>query len=252
MAASDRSRPPPAWAVTRLHNAMVLIEVDDVTVLTDPWFVDSLAFRGRSPIQADQLPPLSAIIGSHWVRDHWGIDRMAGHPRKDTPIFACAAAMAEEARAVGFTEVEVLQWGDERALSKNVTLVALEEHVGRGGPSADYAIIGTTARLFFGGEVLALDAVARAGRDHGPFDVAIGPVNGVKLLRRRLTVGAEGMLAATRLLGAPRLIPVHDEHRSLWPLVRVSSSVRDLDNVPHHDVEVLDLAPGERYDHRVG
>lgn len=235
------------WAVTRLHNAMVIIEVDDATILTDPWFVDSRAFRGRSPIGVAELPELTAIVGCHWVKDHWGMKEMADYPDKQVPVYVSEQNMVERAAEFGFTNVERLAWGELRSLTPTVTLRALEEHVGRGNQTNSYAITGPGARVFFGGEVLDLGAVRRCGQDHGPFDVAIGPVNGVHLLGRQLTVTAQQMLEATRLLGAPVLVPVHDEHRSFGPLLRVSSSAHDLHDVPHDDIDVVDLDLGERY-----
>ena len=74
------SGPIETWAVTRLHNAMVIIEVDDATILTDPWFVDSRAFVGASPVGAHELPRLTAIIGSHWAKDHWGLKELREYP----------------------------------------------------------------------------------------------------------------------------------------------------------------------------
>ena len=53
------------------------------------------------------------------------------------------------------------------------------------------------------------------------------------------------------LLGPPvvakRVIPIHDEHRPFGPLLKITSSVRDLDDVPRNGVEVLELALGERF-----
>ncbi len=250
MAESDLRDTTGSWAVTRLHNAMVIIEVDDATILTDPWFVDSRAFRGYSPVGVGDLPELTAIIGSHWVRDHWGVAEMEGFPRKDTPVYVCNENMETQARKYGFTAVETLEWNGSRPLTDTVTLTAVEEHVGRGNRTSNYAIVGSTAKVFFGGEVLNLDAVRRSAATYGPFDVAIGPVNGVHLLGRQLTVTAEQMLEAARILGAPTLIPIHDEHRAFRPLLKVASSARDLHALTHDDVEVLELDFGERYVHR--
>ena len=236
------------WAVTRLHNAMVLIEVDDATILTDPWFVDSRAFRGASPIGVHELPPLTAIIGSHWVKDHWGVKELAGHPDKDVPVFVSNDNMVEQADKFGFTNVERLDWGAVRPLTDTVTLYALDEHVGKGRQTNNYGIFGPDARVFYGGEVLDLESVRRVGEQHGPFDVAIGPVNGVRLFGRQLTVTATEMLEATRLLSAPRLVPVHDEHKPFGPLLKISSSIRDLDPVDHDDVEIIELGFGERHE----
>ena len=236
------------WAVTRLHNAMTIIEIDDAKILTDPWFVDSRAFVGHSPIGVEQLPELTAIIGCHWVKDHWGMAEMRAYPHKDTPIFVSAPNMEQSARKVGFGNVEVLEWGAQRRLTDSVLLHAFEEHIGRGRQTNNYGIIGTSARIFFGGEVCDLDAIGRCGGANAPFDVAIGPVNGVHLMGRQLTATATEMLQATRLLHAPKLLPVHDEHKPFGRLLKVASSIRELDTVEHADVEIIELAFGQRYE----
>ena len=236
------------WAVTRLHNAMTIIEVDDAKILTDPWFVDSRAFVGHSPIGVDQLPELSAIIGCHWVKDHWGMAEMEAYPHKNTPVFVSAPNMEQSARKVGFANVEVVEWGAERKLTDTVTLHVLEEHIGRGRQTNNYGIIGSNARIFFGGEVCDLAAIRRCGEANAHFDVAIGPVNGVRLMGRQLTATAQQMLEATRLLHAPRLLPVHDEHKPFGRLLKIESSIRDLDTVAHDDVEIIELSLGQRYE----
>ena len=245
---TERNALKGKWAVTRLHNAMTIIEIDDAKILTDPWFVDSRAFVGRSPIGVHELPELTAIIGCHWVKDHWGMAELQAYPHKNTPVFVSAPNMAKAARKVGFTNVEVLEWGAERKLTDSVTLHALEEHIGRGKQTNNYGIIGSQARIFFGGEVCDLAAIRRVGESNAPFDVAIGPVNGVQLMGRQLTATAPQMLEATRLLHAPKLLPVHDEHKPFGRMLKISSSVRDLDTVEHGDVEVIELSLGQRYE----
>lgn len=242
------SGPIETWAVTRLHNAMVIIEVDDATILTDPWFVDSRAFVGASPIGARELPRLTAIIGSHWVKDHWSLKELREYPHKDTLVYVSADNMVDQAREYGFTNVENLEWGEKRSLTDTVKLFVYEEHIGRGQRSNNYGIVGPNARVFFGGEVLDLGAVRRCGEEHGAFDVAVGPVNGVHLFGRKLTVTATEMLEAARLLSAPRLLPVHDEHKPFGPLLKIASSIRDLDEIEHGDVEIIELGLGERYE----
>ena len=236
------------WAVTRLHNAMTVIEIDDAKILTDPWFVNSRAFIGHSPMAVEDLPELTAIIGCHWVKDHWAMQQMQTYPHKDTPIYVSAPNMEKSARKRGFTHVEVLEWGDRRALTDKVNLHAFEEHIGHGRRTNNYGITGSKARVFFGGEVLDLGAIGRCAEANAPFDVAIGPVNGVHLFGRQLTVTAAEMLEAARLLKAPKMLPVHDEHKPIRPLLKVTSSIRDLDTVDHDDIEIIELAAGQRYE----
>ena len=184
------------------------------------------------------MDPAAVLVG--------GARSPAG-PHKDIPLYVSAPNMAKRSRKYGFTNVEVLQWGDERSLTDTVMLQVFEEHVGRGRRSNNYGVIGSQARLFFGGEALDLDAIRRCGEANKPFDVAIGPVNGTHLLGKKLTVTAAEMLEAARLLGAPKLLPVHDEHKPFGPLLEVASSIRDLDTVDHSDIEIIELGLGERH-----
>ena len=65
---------------------------------------------------------------------------------------------------------------------------------------------------------------------------------------RQLTATAPQMLEATRLLHAPKLLPLHDEHKPFGRLLKIASSIRDLDNVEHDDVEIIELSLGQRYE----
>ncbi|WP_420639528.1 MBL fold metallo-hydrolase [Candidatus Poriferisocius sp.] len=235
------------WAVTRLHNAMTIIEVDDARILTDPWFTPSRAFRKVSPVRAEEVGELTAIIGSHWVKDHFHLRELAAYPRKDLPIYVCSDNMVKHAEKHGFTNAETLEWGATRSLTRTVTLEVYEEHIGRGRRTNNYGVIGPDARVFFGGEVLDLDAIRRCGEANEPFDVVIGPVNGVHLMGRQLSATANEMLEATRLLGTLRLVAVHDEHKPFGPLLKVTSSIRDLDGVDCGDIEVIELDLGGKY-----
>jgi L-ascorbate metabolism protein UlaG (beta-lactamase superfamily) len=55
---------------TRITNACVLIELGEHAVLTDPWFENPWGFNEDPGIQVDDLPRLSAIMGSHFAPDH--------------------------------------------------------------------------------------------------------------------------------------------------------------------------------------
>lgn len=235
------------WAVRRIHNACVIIEVGDVRVLTDPWLSRSWAFRGRAPVTAAGLGLLTAVIGSHWVRDHWNIADLTDYPDKDVPLYVCADHMVESANAVGFVNAERVEWGRSLELSRHVRLDVIEEHTGRGNATNNYALVSDDARVFFGGEMLDLDALRRHMETTEPYDVAIGPVNGVKFMGRQLTTTAIEMVEACRILGARTLVPIHDEHRGIPFLLNVTSSARDLGHLEHSGIRVVELELGGRF-----
>ena len=236
------------WAVTRIANACVLLEIADAVVLTDPWFVKNWAFNEHATVTVEDLPRLTAIIGSHWVRDHWGMAELAQYPyRAETPVFVAGENMVERATEAGFTNTEVLAWGQQRQLTDLVKIEAVEDHDRGGLITTNYALTSPDARIFYGGETLELAALERYRESGDAFDAAIGPINGMRLLGRQLVVTAGQMMEATRILEAPVLVPIHYAHRSIWPFVKVRSSMTDLRAAQDGDIRVVELQAGERY-----
>ncbi len=77
-------------SVTRIINPSALIEIDDVAVLTDPYFNDSRFFPMNEPIglRPADLPRLAMILGGHGVFDHWRPKSMMSYRYHDeTPVF---------------------------------------------------------------------------------------------------------------------------------------------------------------------
>jgi len=237
------------WAVTNLGNASVLIQLDDALVLTDPFFGRSRGISDIAALDPADVPSLTAIVGSHWAQDHWEIDLLANYPfRERTAVYVGDESMAESARAAGFRHVETLAWGERRRLTASVELEVIPEHVAADGMRTNnYAISSSRARIFFGGEVLDVDAVTKYARTTTPFDVAIGPVNGVVFKGRQLVTTAAEMATLTRALGATRLIPIHDGHLPYEGLVDIASSSADLESLDLRGIEVVKLESGQRF-----
>ena len=243
------SQPDFNWAVTNLGNASVLIQVDDAVVLTDPFFGRSRGISEPAALDPADVPPLTAVVGSHWAQDHWEIDLLANYPyRETTAVYVADESMAESARATGFRHVETLTWGERRRLTDTVELEVVPEHVALDGMRTNnYAINSSRARIFFGGEVRDIDAVTNYALTATAFDVAIGPVNGVTFKGRQLVTTAAEMAEVTRALGARHLIPIHDGHLTFEGLVGITSSSADLDSLDLGDIEVVTLSSGQRF-----
>jgi L-ascorbate metabolism protein UlaG (beta-lactamase superfamily) len=237
------------WAVTNLGNASVLIQVDDATVLTDPFFGRSRGISDVAAFAPTDVPPLTAIIGSHWAQDHWEIDLLANYPHRDTTVvYVADDSMAQSARAAGFHHVETLAWGDRRQLTDTVELEVVPEHVAADGMRTNnYAINSSRSRIFFGGEVLDVAAVTNYASTAEAFDCAIGPVNGVLFKGRQLVTTAAEMANVTQALGASRLVTIHDGHLPFEGLVAITSCAADLADLDLGDIEVTTLASGERF-----
>jgi L-ascorbate metabolism protein UlaG (beta-lactamase superfamily) len=237
-----------SWAITNLGNACVLVEVGDATVLTDPFVNPSPGISDVPMLRPDELPALTAIIGSHWAQDHWEIDSFSSYRyRESTPVYVSDPSMAERAVSAGFTTVEVLGWGDRRDLTDIVALEAIIEHVAADGMRTNnYGIVGPDARVFYGGEVLDIDAITSYADGAAAFDVAIGPVNGVVFRGRPLVTSASGMLAVARTLGAEHLVPIHDGHLAFEGMVEITSSACEFAQLDLTGVKLVQPMPGER------
>lgn len=237
-----------SWSVTRIANACVLLQVGDAIILTDPWFRKHWAFTEHATVKVEELPHLTALIGCHFVWDHWEVKALAPYPHKDsTPVYCATDSMAKRVRKVGFTRVERLQWGDHRKLTESVSLEVIEDHVSLGNTTSNYAITSPNARIFFGGETLRPEPISRYARENDPFDAVIGPVNGVHIMGKQLVAMAAEMVEVTRILRSSILVPIHYAHRNLGPLGAPRSSVRDLDTIEHSDMRIVELSPGERF-----
>ena len=126
---------------------------------------------------------MDAIIGGHWVKDHWNAAQMKGYRYKETtPVYVSDERMAKKARRVGFKNVARLPWGETRKITDKVTLEAIEERVAWGRYSSNYDFYSAHVRLFVGTEALDVDAARRFAEKSDPMDVAIGPMNAVHLM----------------------------------------------------------------------
>ncbi len=245
---ASRSQHQNAWGVTRLANACILLEIGTAKILSDPWFQQNRAFTEHSPILPSELPVLDAIVGGHWVKDHWEIDAFKNYTYKDrTKVYVADRSMEQSARSVGFTQVEHLPWGETRQVTDDVLIEAIQEHQFWGRQTSNYAIYSNDIRIFLGTECLNIEAIRHYAQRREPFDVVLGPVNGVHVMGQKLVLTAIELLEVAQLLGASTLVPIHDAHRALLKMVTVTSSVRDLDRVDLQGIAVVELDPGERF-----
>lgn len=230
--------------VTRVVNACVLMTLDGVAVVTDPYFEARWFMRMREPIglRVAGLPKLAAILGGHGVFDHWQPGSMSAYAfKRETPVFVATAAMARKALKAGFSLVEVIEWGARRHLAKGVTLEVSGGEVVAGLRTNHYVLAGSR-RVFVGTEARSLEPLSAAR----PVDVALLPIDGSSLLGQPLVMNAAEAVEGARVLGAKVLIPFHYALRPVWPLLTTPSSIADL-QPGNAGLDVIRLAPGERW-----
>ncbi|MEV7526219.1 MBL fold metallo-hydrolase [Streptomyces sp. NPDC091371] len=243
-------------AITRVANSCVLLEIGGHVVLTDPFFTERWYVRRGEPlgIAAGELPPLTAIVVSNPYLNHWDLRglRTYRHPRERTPVYTSSPRMARRARALGYAPAAHLPWG--RVVRPAPGLVLHSVGAGRnlGQRQNAYVIEGGGFRVFFGGEIQDPSLVARYREEHGPVDIALLPVNGLRpIVGPPIVMGPAEAVAGAKALGAGVLVPVHDAmgDEPFSRLLRRHGSgadARTLARADPHGPEVVCLGPGER------
>jgi len=215
--------------VTRVVNACVLIELGGVAVLTDPYFERHWFMRMSEPIGLTpaRLPVLAAVLGGHGVFDHWQPGSMHGyrhHAR--TAVFVPTQAMARKAK--GFASVEVVGPGFTRQLGPGVRIeVVTCERVG-GFDTATYVLEGHGLRVFVGTEARSLPLLRAWRARNPPVDVALLPIDGSSLFHQQLVMTPRDAVEGAQVLGARRLVPIHYALRTVWPLLRTTGTLAEL------------------------
>jgi L-ascorbate metabolism protein UlaG (beta-lactamase superfamily) len=238
-------------AITRVINACVLIELGEDAVLTDPYFAGRWYMRFDEPIglSVAELPRLAAILGGHSVPDHWQPASLAAYPYKDeTPVYVATSSMARKARRAGFSRVEVLDWGEERQLTERLGLEVAPAQRSGGLKVNNYALTCGDLRVFVGTEARDLEPLRRYRATAPAVDLAVLPINGARVLGHKLVMDGNDALAATRILGARTLVPIHYTQVPVPLLLQAPFSADDLRRItsPECDVDVAWLDAGQR------
>ncbi|XP_018602586.2 N-acyl-phosphatidylethanolamine-hydrolyzing phospholipase D-like [Scleropages formosus] len=182
--------------VTWLGHASVLVEMDDLVVLTDPVFSQRASpvqfagpkrFRGP-PCSVAQLPKVHAVLISHTHYDHLDAKsvtalnvRFGGELRWFVPL-----GLLDWMQRFGCENVIELDWWEENCVPGHdeVTFVFTPcQHWCKRTPLDDnrvlwgsWAVLGPSNRFFFAGDTGYCAAFQEIGKRFGPFDLAAVPI----------------------------------------------------------------------------
>jgi L-ascorbate metabolism protein UlaG (beta-lactamase superfamily) len=219
-----------ALAVTRVVNASVLLELPGGALLTDPYFQDHWFLRFGEPIglRVADLHRLAAVLGGHGVFDHWQPRSLQGYPNAPTtPVLVASPRMVRSARRAGFSRADVLSWGETRTVGDGITVTSVPGERVAGMTTNSYVIASGDTTVFVGTEARGLSAIRAVARSRR-VDVAVLPIDGLRVLGYRLVMDARGALDAAELLGARTLIPIHYTQRPIPALLQCPSGLADL------------------------
>jgi L-ascorbate metabolism protein UlaG (beta-lactamase superfamily) len=190
-------RPEAGWRATWIGHSTVLLQINQVNVITDPIFSTCASpFSWTGPERAvppaltvADLPHIDAVLISHNHYDHLdeasvlALAGQAGGP----PRFVVPLGMERWFADHGISSVQALDWWQETTVTRDGTTVRIEllppQHWSRRGPWdtnanlwGSFGLWGGGGAAFFAGDTGYGPVFQEIGRRAGPFDLALIPV----------------------------------------------------------------------------
>jgi N-acyl-phosphatidylethanolamine-hydrolysing phospholipase D len=181
----------PAPTITWVGHSTLLVQLEGITLLTDPHWGDRaspLSWAGPrrlSPpgLAFEALPPIHVVLISHDHYDHLDLGTVKRLAAAHDPLFVVPLGLKRWLAEQGVSHVVELDWWD--ALEhRGLRLVSVPaQHFSQRTPWdgnsrlwSSWAVIGASRRLFFGGDSGYFDGFRQAGERLGPFDLAAIPI----------------------------------------------------------------------------
>ena len=247
--------------VTWFGHASVLIEIDGVTVLTDPLWSERaspLSWIGPrrwypAPVALRELPKIDVIMISHDHYDHLDRATIAAMANWATKFVAPLGVGAHLERW-GIPPARIVEldwWQSTRIGSLEIIAAPARRASGRilqqrdGTLWAGYASLGAQHRAWYSGDTGFHSALEEIGRRFGPFDVTLIEAWQYDADWPDWHLGPEQAVEAHRLVRGKRMIPVH------WGLLKLAHHSwtepveRVLVAAKCRNVDVLVPRPGE-------
>lgn len=177
--------------VTWVGHSTLLIQLDGVTILTDPQWSERaspVTFAGPKRLMPpgvsfEQLPTVDLVVISHDHYDHLDVDTVQRLARTHHPLFLVPLGLKAWFADIGITEVEEMDWWESRQVrGLTVTCLPAQHFSGRSLWDRNrrlwsaWALAGGTKRVFFAGDTGYYPVFKEIGVRLGPFDLAAIPI----------------------------------------------------------------------------
>lgn len=182
---------PPPRTITWVGHATLLVQVDGLSVLTDPNWSDRagptswLGARRLNPpgLAFEDLPRVDVVTISHDHYDHLDLPTVKRLAASHNPLFLVPLGMKAWFVDNGMLRVEELDWWQERVHGGVRFVCTPAQHFsqrslwdGNQRLWASWAILGRERRFYHGGDTGYFAGFQEIGQRLGPFDVAALPI----------------------------------------------------------------------------
>jgi len=247
--------------ITWFGHSSVLVEIDGMTVLTDPLWSERaspLSWVGPKrwyppPVALRELPRIDAVMISHDHYDHLDRSTIAALANRTT-TFVAPLGVGADLESWGIAAARIVEldwWQSTRVGSLEIFATPARHASGRVSPQSDgtlwagYALLGAQHRVWYSGDTGFHSELEEIGRRFGPFDVTLIEAGQYDKDWPDWHLGPEQAVQAHRLVRAKRMIPVHwgllklAHHSWTEPIERVLAAAKC------RNVDVLVPRPGE-------
>lgn len=238
---------------TYIRWSMTVIEMDDLTIVTDPVF-RVLGFRlAPREYTLERLPKPDLILVSHRHVDHWDRWAMSQLPDKEIPLIVRprpdkkipfimrSGDIAADARRLGYTDVrELPPWQKTEVKSLTITAVPAKHP----GTEVGFVIQGEKTIYFAGDTALDHGILTRIGQRFD-LDVVLLPIGGLRILGWRRPIDPGRAVEALKLLHPKVVVGIHWGGLPRWLLPGTPEKLVKEVTQARIDVEVRGMAPLE-------
>ena len=231
--------PRPAWQrspasglrATWLGHSTVLVEIDGLSVLTDPVWgprASPLRLAGPKrfqpvPVRLRELPPPDLVLISHDHYDHLDYPTIRALAKSEVPFVTSLGVGAHlEAWGIAPERITELDWWESRRVvgrsgraALTVTAAPSQHFSGRGLRDrnatlwSSFVLRGRRHAVFFSGDTGLTSEYATIRERLGPFDLVMLEVGAFHPAWGHIHLGPANALKALDLLGGGALLPVH-------------------------------------------
>ena len=198
--------------ITYVRWSMTIIEMNGLTVVTDPVF-RLLGFRAAPrEYTIDQLPEPDLILVSHRHVDHWDAWTMR-RLSKDIPLVVRPHRIAADARRFGYTQVQELDsWSKTQVGDVTITAVPAKH----AGPEAGFVLEGEKT-VYFAGDTSFHEEIFTVIGQRFDLDIVLLPIGGLHFFGLSAHIDPPQAVEALKLLRPQVVVGTHWGCAPSWP-----------------------------------